>query len=208
MIWQQGPSGSTLYIPNSQMSVNKARFEGATRFSFCIGIYFNANTSGAIFSKNSNNGVMLQRFSDNVTYFRLNSTSHSVNTAANAMPLQTWGHAACRYDGSNMDIFWNGTQVARTTGVTGQSIPVDGASLLIGDSGSVIQDAVFDYFYFYDRALSDNEFGMLCEDPFQHLRPRRPVALLRSSGAASSAKFRRTLSALGSRTGARQVHLG
>lgn len=204
-----GPNGSSYFIDSSTgtaISMSGKRFEGLTAATAVCGVKIPAAAGGALFSKNDNTGFMMQRFTDNILYFRFAGVGNSASTAAGDLPLNVWTQAACIYDGTTMTIRINGISKATATHA-GLSIPADGVGVKIGATQAGLTDnANFDYFYFYNRALSQNELNALAFDPFQMFRGSGIAFLQAFAGASSAGAFRKTLSHLGTRTGSRQVH--
>lgn len=198
--WSNSPNGSAFYMADATLTQSYSkRYEALSRFTFVMGVYIVSATNGSMFSKNANDGINFQRFSDNIIYFRLNGVGHSVNTAANDLAVGRWTQCACWYDGTTQKIYIDGIQKA-SGGGGNESIPADGAPLLINSSSAATEDAIFDYFYAYNRALTVDELRWIEHDPFSMFRS----ANLFVAQAPSTIKFRRTLSHLGTRMGARQ----
>lgn len=108
--------------------------------------------------------------------------------------------------------YFNGVSSSLTAGSNALGTISDPTSYSIGGLASLAArsiDGVLYYFYKYARVLTQTEALWLKAEPYAFLRQRPAITysfMRGTTAAAVTTVFRRTLSALGTRTGSRQVH--
>ena len=86
-------------------------------------------------------------------------------TSATTIPLNTWTHVSVRYDGSELNIFIDGTKESASTAATG-SLAATTEALWMGyyDGTSHYLNGYLDEVSIYDRALTDTEMTDLANN--------------------------------------------
>ena len=124
-----------------------------------------SETSGYLVKKsNTANGYALLITDSGTLQFDLlfDGTANTV-TGATTIPLNEWKHVAARYDGSNLNIFIDGTKETASTEATG-SLAATHEALWMGYFGSDRLHGYLDEVSLYDRALSDAEITDLANN--------------------------------------------
>ncbi len=110
----------------------------------------------------NNKGYLLHQLSGTDLMFRLyDGTNKYTLEASNQVSTNNWQHIVATYDGSEMKLYKNGTQIASRSGPS--SIATTTQPLYIGDRSTVDQafQGTIDETQIYDRALSASEIEEL-----------------------------------------------
>ncbi len=125
-----------------------------------------ASTDGGYLVKKSNpaNGYELRITDSGTLQFDLlfDGTAKTV-TGGTTIPQDEWKHVAARYDGSDLNIFIDGTKESESTMAT-ESLVATHEALWIGYFGSLRLHGYLDDVSIYDRALSDAEITDLANN--------------------------------------------
>ncbi|MDE0184000.1 MAG: hypothetical protein OXP71_00935 [Candidatus Poribacteria bacterium] len=126
-----------------------------------------AAASGYLLKKSdASNGYRLWITSSGAVQFDLlfSGTTKTV-TSATTIPLNTWAHVSVRYNGSDMNIFINGTKESASTAATG-SLVATTAALWMGyyDGASHHLNGYLNEVSIYDRTLTDTEMTDLANN--------------------------------------------
>lgn len=233
-IWGSGRGGPAVkldYLNSSYVNVASSRNTGFTT-AYTLSGWFYANSSKVFnimlirgdgdindiefYSGSGTQGITVvhNRGNGGTLAYSGNDIGSSFTVGAwGDIPSGTWYHIAVTYAGTTLRVYINGVLKGTATGgvdplnTTSRWRIGSGGTATYGPSGAAFFDGTINDILLHNRALTPTEIIRLYAQPFSPFTPirlRRPA----SSGAAAASTFffRKTLSAIGTKVGSRQLH--